>query len=174
VDNFNDDGLECGPKLRGHSMFIHQDRIGACLGVFQQHEIDKDEAPTGHDPKSGVYVFRNVFNQRAGVYYHLPAKADPTGDFLHAEGHFISDHGGPVYPVMRAYHNTLLRRTPAFRDHFLFGLGNVGLNQTERDVFNNLFVQMEPHLALQRRSGREMRIRRAHSQELATRPFCPP
>ena len=52
---------------RSHSMFVYQNRIGACLGVFQQHEIDKDEAPAGHDPKSGVYVFRNVFDQRAGV-----------------------------------------------------------------------------------------------------------
>jgi hypothetical protein len=143
VDNFNDDGLECGPKLRGHTMFIYQNRIGACLGVFQQHEIDKDESPAGHDPKSGVYVYRNVFDQRAGVYYQLPAKADPSGAFLHAEGHLISDHGSPVYPVMRVYHNTFLRQTAVFRDYFLFGLGATGLKNTERDVFNNLFVQAE-------------------------------
>jgi hypothetical protein len=62
---------------------------------------------------------------------------------LHAEGHFISDHGSPVYPVMRFYHNTLLRRTNIFRDYYLFGLGAVGLGRTERDVFNNIFVQME-------------------------------
>jgi hypothetical protein len=129
--------------LRSHALFIYQNRIGACLGVFQQHEIDKDESPTGHDPKSGVYVYRNVFDGRAGVYYHLPAKPDATGEFLHAEGHFISDHGSPVYPVMRVYHNTLLRRTPVFRNHFLFGLGVNGLDRTERDVFNNIFVQME-------------------------------
>src|SRR5207253_2134283 len=110
---------------------------------FQQHELDKDEAPAGHDPKSGVYVFRNVFDQRVGVYYGLPAKADPTGAFLRSEGHFISDHGSPVYPVMRVYHNTLLRRMPVFRDYFLFGLGAGGLKNTERDVFNNLFVQIE-------------------------------
>jgi hypothetical protein len=143
VDNFNDDGMECGPKLRSHSMYIYQNRIGACLGVFQQHEIDKDEAPTGHDPKSGVYIFRNVFDQRAGVYYGLPAKPDPTGDFLRSEGHFLSDHGSPVYPVMRVYHNTLLRRSSVFRDYFLFGLGATGLKNTERDVFNNVFVQAE-------------------------------
>lgn len=143
VDNFNDDGLECGPKLRSHSMFIFQNRIGACLGVFQQHEIDKDEAPAGHDAKAGVYIFRNVFDGRAGVYYHLPAKADPTGEFLRSEGHFLSDHGGPVFPVMRVYHNTMLRRTPVFRDYFLFGLGATGLKNTERDVFNNIFVQAE-------------------------------
>ncbi len=143
VDNFNDDGLECGPKLRSHSMYIFQNRIGACLGVFQQHEIDKDESPTGHDPKAGIYIFRNVFDQRAGVWYNMPAKADPTGDFLHAEGHFVGDHGSPVYPVMRVYHNTMLRRMPVFRDYFLFGLGASALKNTERDVFNNIFVQME-------------------------------
>lgn len=143
VDNFNDDGMECGPKLRSHTMYIYQNRIGACLGVFQQHEIDKDEAPVSHDAKSGVYVYRNVFDQRAGVYYQLPAKADPTGAFLHAEGHFISDHGGPVFPVFRVFHNTLVRNTPVFRSHFLFGLGVVGMEKTERDVFNNVFVQME-------------------------------
>jgi hypothetical protein len=143
VDNFNDDGLECGPKLRSHSMFIWQNRIGRCLGVFQQHEIDKDESPASHDPKSGVYVFRNVVDARGGVYYHLPAKADPTGAFLHAEGHLQSDHGGPTHPVMRYYHNTFLRDTPVFRDYFLFGLGAVGLRNSERDVFNNIFVQSE-------------------------------
>jgi hypothetical protein len=143
VDNFNDDGLECGPKLRSHTMYVYQNRIGACLGVFQQHEIDKDEAPTGHDAKSGVFVYRNVFDQRAGVYYGLPAKNDGSSDFLHSEGHFVSDHGGPVHAVIRVYHNTMLRRLPVFRDYFLFGLGGSSLKQTERDVFNNIFVQEE-------------------------------
>jgi hypothetical protein len=141
VDNFNDDGLECGPKLRWHTIRVHHNRIGACLGVFQQHEIDKDESPVDHDADSGVYVYRNVFDQRAGVYYQLPSQPDPTGAFLHAEGHLISDHGGPVHTVMRVYHNTFLRREPVFRNYFLFGLGAVGLRKNERDVFNNLFVQ---------------------------------
>lgn len=141
VDNFNDDGLECGAKLGWHMMQIHHNRIGACLGVFQQHEIAPDESPATHDPGSGLFVYRNVFDQRAGVYYQLPSKPDPSGSFLHAEGHLISDHGGPIFPVMRVYQNTFLRREPVFRNYFLFGLGAVGLRQTERDVFNNLFVQ---------------------------------
>ncbi len=143
VDNFNDDGMECGSKLRWHTIYIHHNRIGACLGVFQQHEIDQDESPATHDPDSGVYVYRNVFDQRAGVYYGLPAEPDPSGAFLRHEGHLISDHGSPVYPVMRVYHNTFLRREPVFRNYFLFGLGAVSLQDTERDVFNNLFVQAD-------------------------------
>src|SRR5262249_40158015 len=46
-------------------------------------------------------------------------------------------------PVMRVYHNTILRHTPVFRDYFLFGLGAVGLRYSERDVFNNILVQTE-------------------------------
>lgn len=143
ADNFNDDGLECGSKLRWHTIHIHHNRIGACLGVFQQHEIEKDESPASHDPESGVFVYRNVFDQQTGVYYNLPSEPDPTGAFLHSEGHLISDHGSPVYPVMRVYHNTFLRREPVYRDYFLFGLGAANLRNTERDVFNNLFVQAD-------------------------------
>jgi hypothetical protein len=143
VDNFNDDGLECGAKLRWHTIYIHHNRIGACLGVLQQHEIDKDESPVTHDPDSGVFIYRNIFDQRAGVYYGLPKEPDPSGAFLHHEGHLLSDHGSPVYPVMRVYHNTFLRREPVWRDYFLFGLGGRALRNTERDVFNNLFVQAD-------------------------------
>jgi hypothetical protein len=142
VDNFNDDGLECGPKLRDHTIFIHENRIGACLGPFTQHEIDKDESPLDHDPKAGVFAFRNVIDLRAGTYKSPPKEDDPTGAFLRDEGHLVGDHGGPIWPVMHFYQNTVLRETPVFRDYFLFGLGAQGLRRTERDVFNNIFVQM--------------------------------
>jgi hypothetical protein len=141
VDNFNDDGLECGPKLRAHTIFIHQNRIGRCLIPLTQHEIEKDESPLDHDPGSGVFVFRNVFDMRGGTYKAPPQQPDLSGGFLREEGHLVGDHGGPIWPVMRVYHNTFLRHTPVFRDYFLFGLGAQGLRQNERDVFNNIFVQ---------------------------------
>lgn len=143
VDNFNDDGLECGPKLRSHTLFIFQNRIGRCLIPLTQHEIDKDDSPLDHDAAAGVFVFRNVLDMRAGVYGSPPAEPDPTGAFLHQEGHLASDHGSPTWPVMHVYHNTLLRETPVFRDSYLFGLGSAGLARTERDVLNNIFVQMD-------------------------------
>ncbi len=143
VDNFNDDGLECGPKLRDHTLFIYQNRIGRCLIPLTQHEIEKDEAPLDHDPDSGVYVYRNVFDMRGGTYKGPPAEPDPSGDFLHGEGHLVGDHGSPIWPVMRVYHNTFIRDTPVFRNYFLFGLGAAGLRQNERDVFNNVFVQTD-------------------------------
>ena len=143
VDNFNDDGLECGPKLRSHTIFIHENRIGACLSPFTQHEGDKDESPLDHDPKAGQFIFRNVIDLRAGTYRSPPTQDDPSGAFLHYEGHLAGDHGGPIWPVTHFYQNTVLRETPTFRDYFLFGLGAQGLRNTERDVFNNIFVQME-------------------------------
>ncbi len=143
VDNFNDDGLECGPKLRSHTLILSQNRIGACLIPFAQHEIEKDESPLDHDAETGVYLTRNVIDLRAGVYRAPPTQPDPTGAFLHVEGHLVGDHGSPIWPVMHCYHNTFLRRTPVFRDYFLFGLGAQGLRHTERDVFNNIFVQMD-------------------------------
>ncbi|QDU25496.1 hypothetical protein ETAA8_05650 [Anatilimnocola aggregata] len=143
VDNFNDDGLESGPKLRAHTLFISQNRIGACLIPFSQHEIDKDESPVDHTPETGVFVYRNVIDLRRGTYKSPPKEADATGSYLHEEGHLVGDHGGPTWPVLRFYHNTTLRKTPVFRDYFLFGLGAQGLRNTERDVLNNIFVQAE-------------------------------
>lgn len=143
VENFNDDGLECGPKLRDHTIFIGQNRIGPALIPLTQHEIAKDESPLDHDPKTGVFLFRNVIDLRGGTYKAPPAKADPTGAYLHEEGHLVGDHGGPTWAVMHVYHNTMLRDTPVFRDGYLFGLGSQGLRNTERDVFNNIFVQTD-------------------------------
>ncbi|MDZ4683617.1 MAG: hypothetical protein SH850_00925 [Planctomycetaceae bacterium] len=143
VDNFNDDGLECGPKLREHTLFIAQNRIGRCLIPFTQHEIDKDDSPLDHNPAAGVFVYRNVIDLRGGTYKSPPKEADSTGDYLRQEGHLVGDHGGPIWPVMHVYHNTLLRDTPVFRDSYLFGLGSQGLRNTERDVFNNVFVQTD-------------------------------
>lgn len=142
VDNFNDDGLECGPKLRDHTLFVSQNRIGACLIPLTQHELGKDESPADHDPQSGVFLYRNVIDLRDGTYTGPPAEPDPSGDFLRQEGHLVGDHGSPVWAVMHVYHNTLLRKTPVFRDTFLFGLGSQ-VPRTERNVFNNIFVQMD-------------------------------
>jgi hypothetical protein len=143
VDNFNDDGLECGAKLRWHTLFVYQNRIGRCLIPLAQHEIDRDDSPLDHDPKAGVFVYRNVFDLRGGTYKGPPTEADPSGAYLRQEGHLVGDHGGPVWPVMHVYHNTMLRHTPVFRDYFLFGLGAQGLRHTERDVFNNILVQTD-------------------------------
>ncbi len=130
-------------KLRDHTIYISQNRIGACLIPLTQHEIEKDESPLDHDARTGVFVYRNVIDLRAGRTKGRRRPPDSSGEFLHEEGHLVGDHGGPIWPVMHVYHNTLLRHTPVFRDGYLFGLGSQGMRNTERDVFNNIFVQTE-------------------------------
>jgi hypothetical protein len=142
VDNFNDDGIECGPKLRDHTMFIHENRLGRMLIPFSQHEMWKDEAPVDHDPNSGAFVYRNVVDLRGGTYKSPPKEPDASGSFLHEAGHFVGDHGGPVWAVLHVYQNTVLRDGPVFRDSFLFGLAGLGLKNSERDALNNILVQM--------------------------------
>jgi hypothetical protein len=144
IENFNDDGIEVGPKLRDHSIYAYQNLIRGVLIPISGHEIRKDESPIDHDPGSGVYLSRNVFDLRPGVYRAPPRAEDPPGSaYLNEEGHLASDHGGPVWPVIRFYHNTVVRRAPTFRGYFLMGLGAQGLRDTERDVYNNVFVQFE-------------------------------
>jgi hypothetical protein len=49
VDNFNDDGLECGAKLRWHTIYIHHNRIAAFgLGARALRNTERD-------------VFNNLF-----------------------------------------------------------------------------------------------------------------
>jgi hypothetical protein len=143
VDNFNDDGLETGPKLRDHTLFIYQNRVGRCLIPITQHEITQDESPPDHDATAGVFLFRNVFDMRGGAYKGPPREPDPSGDYLRGEGHFVGDHGGPTWPVYHFYQNTVLRRTPVFRNYYLMGMGAQAMRNTERDVLNNIFVQMD-------------------------------
>ena len=143
VDNFNDDGLECGAKLRDHTLFIYENHIGRCLIPFSQHEMGPDDSPVDHAPLSGVFAYRNVIDLRGGTYKSPPESPDESGAYLRLEGHLAGDHGGPIWPNIRFYQNTVLRQSPVFRDYFLFGLGAMGVGNNERDVFNNIFVQME-------------------------------
>lgn len=143
VDNFNDDGIEIGPKLRDHTLYIYQNRIGRILIPLTQHEIEKDESSVDHNAGCGVYVYRNVFDVRGGTYKSPPRTAETKDEPLREEGNHIGDHGGPVWPVLYVYHNTVVRRSPMYRDYFLFGFGAQGFKNNERDVFNNIFVQLQ-------------------------------
>ena len=57
-----------GRSCATHTLFISQNRIGRCLIPLTQHEIEKDESPLDHDPRPGVFVFRNVIDLRGGTY----------------------------------------------------------------------------------------------------------
>jgi len=143
VDNFNDDGLEVGAKTRDHEIYIHDNRVSRCLLTLTAHEIHKDESPLATEPKSGVYVYRNIFDFRQEIQKEATASGKPIF------GELTGDHGGPVWAQFYFYHNTVLRPEPSFRNYYGLGIGGRGLRQTRRGVFNNIFAQSKGNPGLQ-------------------------
>ncbi|MDQ3622672.1 MAG: DUF1565 domain-containing protein [Verrucomicrobiota bacterium] len=141
VDNFNDDGLEFGPKTRDQEIDVYQNLISRCQLLFSAHEIAKDESPLDADPKSGVYIYRNVIDLRRGIYHGHPQDTDSPAHF--DDGELCSDHGGPAWPQYFVYHNTILKRGPGKQNSYGFDIGTRGVGRSKRRVFNNIFVQLE-------------------------------
>jgi len=143
VDNFNDDGLEVGAKKGDHELYLYQNRVSRCLISLTLHEMERDESPPQVDPGSGVYVMRNVFDLRQGVFGGIPREPDPSGSYLQGKSTLCGDHGGPVWPHYYFYHNTVIRPDRAWRGYYGFGIGGRGGGNTQRWVLNNCFVQIE-------------------------------
>ncbi len=142
IDNFNDDGIYLTAAGVGGPVEIYQNVITRCLHCFSF--AGKYEAG------AGVSIYRNVFDLRRSVPYQWPVTPDEpefvskvageTHRFPWA-GRFAGDHGSPTWEPMRIYHNTVVYRTPAFRQAYGCGLG--GHVNTKRSVFNNIFVELE-------------------------------
>lgn len=144
VDNFNDDGIEPGPKKERGQVLIYQNLISRCLSPFTLHgKPGEKPKPVKSEEGSGVYIFRNIFDGRFGTYRAIPQQADPTGAFLDAPTEGIAhDHGSPTWPNYYVYHNTFVLKSPSRRGEYGFRWGT-GLRETKRQVFNNMFVQIE-------------------------------
>jgi hypothetical protein len=141
VDNFNDDGIEPGPKREHGKMLIYQNYITRCLSPFTLH--GKKPNPVTGEPGSGVYIYRNVVDLRRGTYSGPPSQPDPSGAFLSRRTELLAhDHGSPTHPIYYVYHNTFLLQSLAFRGYYAFGWGAHTAGTTRR-VFNNIFVQAE-------------------------------
>jgi hypothetical protein len=141
VDNFNDDGIEAGPKKKRGKSLIYQNVISRCLNPFTLH--GKKTEPVASEEGSGVYIFRNVVDLRQGVYRSVPVKADPTGEYLNSPITMAAhDHGSPTWPNYYVYHNTFLLSGDAWRGYYGFCWGS-HTRGTRRRLFNNIFVQVE-------------------------------
>jgi len=137
ISNFNDDGLEFGPKRTGRELLVHENLISRCLIPLTLHG-KWAEVPT--EEGSGVYLFRNVIDQRMPVHYAWPAKDGPQE--ITSRGHLMSDHGSPPWPVYYLYHNTILVHGNSWRGHYGAGLARA-TRGTRRRVFNNLIIHAE-------------------------------
>jgi hypothetical protein len=144
VDNFNDDGIEAGPKKKRGQTLIYQNLIGRCLSPFTLHgKPGEKPVPIASEEGSGVYIFRNVVDGRRGTYRSPPQEPDPSGAFLDSPtGGIAHDHGSPTWPIYYVYHNTFVLKDPERRGNYGFRWGS-GLRETKRYVFNNIFVQLE-------------------------------
>jgi hypothetical protein len=141
VDNFNDDGIEPGPKKERGTSLIFQNLITRTLNPFTAHA--NKPMPVEAEPGSGLYVFRNVVDLRQGTYKAPPSEPDPSGAFLDEPTQLVChDHGSPVHAVYYVYHNTFLLPKSCFRNYYGFTWAGHTRGTTRR-VFNNVFVQAE-------------------------------
>jgi hypothetical protein len=139
VERFNDDGLDFSFAKTG-AIHIHANRIARCLTPLSIHRGGPAAGEAG-----GVYVYRNIIDLRRGTYSHPPATHDEPKDEavegpLNRQGRLIGDHGGPTWPPIYFYQNTVLQNLPSWRAYYGSGLGYAGLRESKRRVFNNLFV----------------------------------
>ncbi len=140
-ENFNDDGIEPGPRSVDMDAQVYCNYLSQSLATFTAH--GKKPTPVEAKPGSGVYVYRNVVDTRKGVYIEPPFKPDPTGAFYAKPVDMVlSDHQNPIQQNYYVYHNTFLTPQTAWRDSYAFGWG-VRTAQTTRRVFNNICVQTD-------------------------------
>lgn len=141
LDNFNDDGIEPGPKKERGRSYVYQNLITRILNPFTVHANKPNPIPC--EEGAGVYVYRNIVDLRRGTYRGIPAAAEPSGAFLNSPTQLIAhDHGGPIHVPYYVYHNTFLMPTSVFRNYYAFSWGSHTRGTTRR-VFNNIFVQID-------------------------------
>ena len=137
INNFNDDGLEFGPKRPGRKLFVYQNHISRCLIPLTLHGSWK-EVPT--EDGSGVYIFRNIIDQRMPVHYGWPGKDGPQE--ITTRGWLMSDHGSPTWPVYYLYHNTILVHGNSWRGYYGTGIARA-TRGTRRRSLNNMILHFE-------------------------------
>ncbi len=140
VDNFNDDGVYLMAMSVGGDQHYYQNRISRCLHCFSfagKYQLG-----------GGVYIFRNLIDQRGPVWYQWPESPDDPrlkpvvagkpAEIPHS-GWLMGDHGSPTWEKIYFYQNTVLFRDKTFRDNYGFGVARATAGTTRR-AFNNVIV----------------------------------
>jgi len=141
IDNFNDDGIEPGPKKEKGRTYVYQNVISRVLSPFTAHGDRTERFAT--EPGSGVYVYRNIIDLRRGTYFGPPESPDSQSRKFNTLSKLaLHDHGGPTQPNYYVYHNTFLMQESPFRNYYAMGWGAHTYDSVRR-IFNNVFVQVE-------------------------------
>lgn len=152
LDNVSDDGIFLTAATAfdgttpGGDVQVYQNLLSRCLTTFAfgvGHGRQKATA-AGKQTGAGVSIYRNVFDFRRPVWYNIPESPGGPQE-LTFHGRFAGDHGGPAWEPMRIYHNTILADDERLAyDYGTHGLGGAMGGGTQRRVFNNIVVQLQP------------------------------
>jgi len=148
LENFSDDGLfvtataTYDGRTPGGNLRIYQNILSRCLttfayGVGHGRQV---AVPEGRQTGKGVWVYRNIFDFRKWVGYHVPSRPE---DEFSSYGRSCGDHGGPVWEPMFIYHNTIISRSSSFRNYYLNGWAGHMHGGTKRRLLNNIYVQID-------------------------------
>ncbi len=140
VDNFNDDGLEVGPKTADQEVYLYANLISHTMNGLALHGGNGDPYRRVVSAESGAYVFRNVFDLRQRTYTRPPRVAGEA-PFQYAS-EVAGGHDSPVWPHLWFYHNTVINDYLPSRARRYYGIA-IGAwgTSSKRRVFNNIFVQ---------------------------------
>ena len=148
VDNCSDDGFfvtaqtDYEGNTPGGPIHIYQNHISRCLTMFAYgvgHGRQKTIAGGKKQLGDGVWVTRNVFDNRHWVGYQMPTEADGPME-PPSRGRSGGDHGSPIWEPMYIYNNTIVTYQPAFRAYYLDGWGSL-MQMSTRRLFNNILCQ---------------------------------
>ncbi|MBI4024980.1 MAG: right-handed parallel beta-helix repeat-containing protein [Verrucomicrobia bacterium] len=148
VDNCSDDGFNLSANWTPEentaygNIQIYQNLLSRCLTMFAfGGKREGNKARTG----SGVYIFRNVIDQRAPVFSGPSKDKEGIAEAMRYRGQMMGDHGHGLWEPVLFYQNTLLSQFGSERG--IYGLGTVRHCGSQWRVLNNLFVQIEKPLA---------------------------
>jgi len=155
ADSF--DGVQCsGPGIRFHhnwldnirsnaieltspsptvsdDVYHYQNLLTSCLIGFSFH-------PLGGYGVGKRYVFRNIIDNRRGIYFSPPTKEEPHGIVRTTMPLLAHGYGGGAAEQLYLYQNTIIspKILRAYAHGFLSAPSTKGL----RRVFNNVFVYL--------------------------------
>jgi hypothetical protein len=136
LENTTDDGIYLSPmyprpdRLMGKAkLYLYENYFSRALTMFAFGGTEEQTTDT-------IYFYRNVVDLRAPVRLGRPS--EKGGQVAANAGKLMGDHGGPPWPSLFAYHNTVIAASPALSADMLLLRG--ATEDRPRRLFNNILV----------------------------------
>lgn len=135
VDNMNDDGLFLQPRHPTRVVRVFQNHF---LGAVSYLPFSAGGQGVVSAEDAGVYVYRNFFDLRRGVYGGPPTR-DNHGRDVFRRGLLTNEHSNSIRPDVYFYHNTIALYDSREHDYYLANLGSDYAGADFR-VYNNILI----------------------------------